>query len=100
MKRYRIVNKFRFITSLVVVMLIGFCVVSAIFGFNRASGTDIRSFVTVRVEQGDTLWGLAKAYGPEGYDRREVVYAIEKLNNVDASSLQAGQLLTIPTDKL
>jgi len=100
MKRYRIANKFRFITSMVIVMLLGFAIMTAFLGFGRATASDKRSFVTVRVEQGDTLWDLASAYGPGNYDIRRVVYEIEQINNVSASTLQPGQLITIPTDKL
>lgn len=100
MKKYRIANKFRFITSMVIVMLLGFALVTAFFGFGRASGSDIKQFITVRVESGDTLWDLAADYGPKGYDRRRVVYEIEKINKISAADLQPGQLLTIPTDKL
>ena len=49
-----------------------------------------------RVKPGDTLWQIARTYGPDNADTRRVVAAIEKLNQIDGGSLQAGQLIEIP----
>ncbi len=49
-----------------------------------------------RIRGGDTLWQIAAEYGPQGMDRRAVVNVIERLNNLDAGSLQVGQVIEIP----
>jgi LysM repeat protein len=49
-----------------------------------------------RVKGGDTLWQIAADYGPSDADRREVVSIIERLNGIDAGSLQIGQVIEIP----
>lgn len=49
-----------------------------------------------RVKGGDTLWQIAGEYGPRDSDRREVVSIIERLNGIDAGSLQIGQVIEIP----
>ena len=49
-----------------------------------------------RVKPGDTLWQIARTYGPDNADTRRVVAAIEKLNQIDGGNLQAGQLIEIP----
>jgi len=49
-----------------------------------------------RVQWGDTLWEIAGEHGPEGVDRRRVIDAIERINGVDAATLQAGQIIEIP----
>lgn len=49
-----------------------------------------------RVKPGDTLWQIAKTFGPQDADTRRVVAAIEKLNRIDGGSLQAGQVIEIP----
>jgi len=49
-----------------------------------------------RVQLGDTLWEIAAEHGPEGVDRRRIVAAIERINSVSASTLQAGQIIEIP----
>ena len=55
--------------------------------------TDTRDY---RVKPGDTLWQIAQNFGPENADTRRIVNAIEKLNQIDGGSLQAGQLIEIP----
>ncbi len=96
-KSYRIKNKFRFITFLTVLMLITAFGSSAIFGLGDAAGSDKTQYVSVKVEAGDTLWNLAKEYGPSNVDLRRVIYEIEKINNIDAGSLQTGMIITIPS---
>ncbi len=49
-----------------------------------------------RVKPGDSLWQIAKTYGPENADTRRVVAAIEKLNHLDGGTLQAGLVIEIP----
>ncbi len=100
MKKYRIANKFRFITSLTVLILLVAIGAGTLLGSFNASGSDVRKYITVKVESGDTLWDLAKTYGPSDYDCRRVIYEIEKINNVSAATLQSVQMLTIPTERL
>jgi len=49
-----------------------------------------------RVKPGDTLWQIARTFGPDDADTRRVVAAIEKLNQVAGGNLQAGQIIEIP----
>ena len=51
-----------------------------------------------RVKPGDTLWQIAKSHGPDNTDTRRAVAVIEKLNQIDGGSLQAGQVIEIPLD--
>jgi len=51
-----------------------------------------------RIKGGDTLWQIAADYGPDNADRRQVVSVIEQLNDLDAGSLQIGQVIEIPGD--
>jgi len=57
---------------------------------------DVTDTVDYRVRSGDTLWHIAEEFGPDGADRRRVVAAIERINDVDGSTLQAGQVIEIP----
>lgn len=95
-RTYRIANKFRFITFLTVFMLITAFSVSAVFGFGSAAGSDVQTFKTVQVQPGDTLWTLAKQYGPNNVDCRKLIYEIQQINDVSAYTLQAGQYISIP----
>lgn len=51
---------------------------------------------TITVMPGDTLWELAGSLGMEG-DVRDVVEQIRTLNDLQGTSLRAGQSLLVPT---
>lgn len=51
-------------------------------------------FTTYVVSKGDRLWNIAEQYA-EGNDIREVIYIIEKDNNLDSADLLIGQELKI-----
>ena len=97
-KKYRITNKFRFITSLTILMLVVAFGSSALFGFGAVAGKDVQEYITVQVQAGDTLWDLAKNYGPSNVDCRKVVFEIQQINGVSANTLQAGQYISIPAN--
>lgn len=51
---------------------------------------------TVTVQPGESLWSVAQRIAPDN-DPREVVAQIRRLNDLESSSLQVGQLLVLPT---
>lgn len=51
---------------------------------------------TYAVHAGDTLWGIAQRYDPDGGDPRAFVYEISAANHLDGSDIRPGQVLTIP----
>lgn len=65
------------------------------FHGNVASGKN-RVPVTVVVETGDTLWGLARQHAPRGVDTRDYVYHIAQANNLKSSTVYPGQILELP----
>jgi len=97
-KHYRIKNKFRFITFVTLLSLVLSIGFASISGLADVSGSEVKEYITVQVAEGDTLWDLAQKYGPSNVDCRKLVYEIGKLNNVDASSLQVGQYISIPVN--
>ncbi len=53
--------------------------------------------VSVVVQPGDTLWGLAREYAPV-LDPREAVYIIREANDgIDPGWLQPGDVVLIPS---
>lgn len=96
MKKYRVVNRFRFISFLTVCILMTVLVLTAVIGIDRVSGMDVKRYTTVQVKSGDTLWNIAAEYGPDNQDIRQTVYEICKYNNVSADTLMAGQYITVP----
>ena len=96
-KKYRIASKFRFYTFIIVTILILTGTVTAVFGESPAHPNELSDCVEVVVESGDTLWNIARAYGPTDVDIRVIVWNIERLNDVTAAELQPGQVLLVPT---
>ena len=48
------------------------------------------------VTYGDTLWSIAGEYNNGSHDTRKIVNDIITHNNIDPSSLYAGQIIEIP----
>ena len=94
-KTIRITNKYRFITFVTLFVLVVSMAIGACFPVS-AAGADQSSYTEVKVKAGDTLWKLAKTYGDQNKDVREVIYDICRINNVDAGSIYPGQILVIP----
>jgi nucleoid-associated protein YgaU len=57
---------------------------------------DASETMSYRVKGGDTLWQIVGDYGPENTDRRAIIAVIERINGIDAGSLQVGQIIDIP----
>ena len=54
--------------------------------------------VRVVVQPGDTLWGIAREYGPTREDVRRIVYRIKQANRLDTSLIHPGDVLLVPPD--
>ncbi|HZG56064.1 LysM peptidoglycan-binding domain-containing protein [Paenibacillus sp.] len=48
------------------------------------------------VEPGDTLWAIAKKYGPEDVPTKKYVQQILEANELDSAALSVGQVLVLP----
>lgn len=46
------------------------------------------------IKSGDTLWGIASAYGDD-YDPRHIIYDIKEKNDCDAN-IAAGDVILVP----
>jgi nucleoid-associated protein YgaU len=49
------------------------------------------------VMQGDTLWGIAASITDPGEDVRSTIAELKRINGLPTSSLDAGQVLLIPS---
>ncbi|NBI07929.1 LysM peptidoglycan-binding domain-containing protein [Senegalia massiliensis] len=94
-KRLVIVNKFRFVTFLLVLILLFALLLNNLLSVVVASNTD-SEYKQIHVKEGDTIWCIAKSNNPEGDDVREVVYKIKKINNISNEWIEAGDILKIP----
>lgn len=54
-------------------------------------------FVEVTVSRGDTVWTLARTYGPDSMDTRKVVHIIEQENQLQSYVVHPGDILLIPS---
>ena len=95
-KRYRIKNRVRFASFIVISLLMICTVFNTALGFNDALALSEQQYIEIQVESGDTLWTIADEYMPDDMDIREAVYIISDTNEIDASQLYAGQILQIP----
>lgn len=95
-KKYRIKSKFRFITSMII--MIGLCVAgfTALTGLNTSVALTKQTYTQVQVASGDTLWSIADTYKDENTDTRKAVYEICQVNDIQASDLHPGMVLSIP----
>jgi LysM repeat protein len=50
---------------------------------------------TVKVQPGDTLWGIATRHDPEA-EPRVAIQEIRRLNHLSGGSISAGQQLVLP----
>ena len=95
-KRYRIKNRVRFASFIVISLLLVCTIFNTVLGFNDALALSEQQYIEIEVDSGDTLWTIADEYMPDDMDIREAVYMICETNDVDANTLYAGQTLNIP----
>ncbi len=94
--RYRIKSKFRFCLSLTILLIILISVTGTAIGENQAVSLTKPIYNEITIVNGDTLWDLAKAYGPDDQDVRKVVHVICEINDISADKIQSGQKILIP----
>ena len=102
-RRYRIVSRTRFITFALICCLLLSALVLAVSGQSDAEGESRPEYHIVTVEEGDTLWEIARCAAEEPAlsgrvtgDVRRLVYEIGAENGVTAETLMPGMQLRIP----
>lgn len=95
-KRYRIKSEFRFTLFLTLVMVMIILTAGTVLGANEALSLTKPVYTEVQIISGDTLWELAKEYGPNDRDVRKVIHAICEINDITADDIQPGQSILIP----
>ena len=95
-KKYRIKNRVRFASFIVISLLLICTVFNTALGFNDALALSEQQYIEIQVESGDTLWTIADEYMPDDMDLRDAVYMICDANDMNANELYAGQTLNVP----
>ncbi len=97
MKRYRIVNKFRFYTTISLMLLMLFS--SMFFIVVNALSTSSDVLVPVYVSEGDSLWKLSAQYSDDDVDIRDYIDRVVEINKLADVNIKPGQLLMFPQEE-
>ncbi|MBZ2173805.1 LysM peptidoglycan-binding domain-containing protein [Schnuerera sp. xch1] len=97
-RRYRIVNKRKFISFLVLMFIVITVIAFLLISDNEVySSTYRENYKEILVREGDTLWNIAIDNMPDEYDVRKMVFEIRKFNSMkDTTSIYPGDLIKIP----
>ncbi|HEX2945782.1 MAG TPA: LysM peptidoglycan-binding domain-containing protein [Clostridia bacterium] len=91
-RKFRLVNRRRFY---IFIMIVTVAVTSMAFAATVQGADTGESYQTVVVEQGDTLWDIAREYN-NGHDLRGYITELKKMNGMDSSNIFAGDVLKMP----
>ena len=95
----KIVNKIKFIKSILIILLAIICF-SLILNKSSFSFEETK-YKSLIISNGDTLWSIAKEEKNnndyfKNKDIRDVVYELKCINNLNDSNLKIGEKLIIP----
>ena len=94
MKKYRIVNKYRFFTILSLILILLFA--SMFFIVVNAKSTSTVVLVPVYVSEGDSLWQLSTQHTDGKMDIRNYIDKVMTINNLSNANIKPGDLLMFP----
>ncbi len=94
----KIVNKKKFVRSILII--VG-GIILAFLGISHTYSKTEVSYKEDYIIKGDTLWSIAENQVDtneyyKNKDIREVMYEIQKLNNLQSGNLEIGQKILIP----
>ena len=98
-KKYKIVDKRKFISFLLLVFIV-VIFITFIFVKNNKVYSSIyeKKYIKIKIEEGDTLWNIAIKTMPEEYDVRKMVFEIMELNQMENPYIYPGDLIKVPSD--
>lgn len=88
-------------TSLYIMLLLvnSFLIFNFDILFSKANDFESNDYKTITIEEGDTLWQIAKSHKPDNIEIREFIYNIKMINDMDTSMIKTGQKIMIPYSK-
>lgn len=96
MKKYRIVNRLRFFTTVIVILAIIF--VSMFFVVVNARSNSNVVLVPVYVSEGDNLWKLSSKYSSDHVDIRSYIETVMTINHLSDANIKPGEVLMFPQE--
>lgn len=96
MRRYRVSSKIRFSIFLAFIAVLILSTYMAFVGVTDAQGDTVERYEIISVNDGDSLWTLAKNHVPKNMDIREYIYHVAKYNDVDPGDLNPGEKIKLP----
>lgn len=97
-KKYRITSKFRFITSMIIMLGLTVGIFGAVTGLDISRAITKPQYTQVEICYGDTLWDIANTYKSNDTDTRKAVFEICKANDIEAEDLMPGMKINVPED--
>ncbi|NTW27835.1 MAG: LysM peptidoglycan-binding domain-containing protein [Nitrospirae bacterium] len=85
-------------TALVLVILVLLVVGATITGIPHR--LESPALVTISVQQGDTIWGLAEKYPAPGLRTEETVDLLIRVNSLGEKMLLAGSTVQVPASSI
>jgi nucleoid-associated protein YgaU len=82
-------------TETAIVVIVVTCLFAAAWFSGRPALPPAHT-TSVRVEQGDTLWSLAKQHRAEGMTTAETVELLAQLNRIDGATIRVGDVIDVP----
>lgn len=92
--RFKIVSKLRFGIFLASIWLLICPIISLAMDYSKSQ--EAKYYIEVFVEQGDTLWDIAKRTLPKNTDIRKYIQEIKAVNNLETAFIKEGDILKIP----
>ncbi|MGQ8873080.1 LysM peptidoglycan-binding domain-containing protein [Paenibacillus sp. TSA_86.1] len=82
--------------KLVIASLIIFIGCSTVLTVFAGNENDLLPGGKIAVSQGETLWSISLEHKPMTMDTRIYIEAIKKVNQLESTTIQTGQVLTLP----
>lgn len=100
--RLELTRRGRLLRSLVILALLVFVALTLVsaagMGPAAAGWLEGPQLVSVTVQPGDTLWGYAVAYAPEGVDPRDYVLQVQQVNGLSTTQVTVGTQIDLPVE--
>lgn len=95
LNRYRVSDKRRFKTFLVLSTVLLLLVTSMITYTVKAYSYSEIKYIELQINSGDTIWNIAREYGQNSSIRKDV-YEIMEFNDLQDGYIYPGQTIRVP----